>query len=63
MTTKEVAEAAGIAESTAQKYASIIEVPYLGTGMRKIYDWRKADIDKLKKSIGKRGRPKAAKPN
>ena len=57
MTTKEVSELSGIAERTVIKYASILGIVYFGTGRRKIYDWKKADIDRLKKSIGKRGRP------
>ena len=57
MTTKEVAEAVGIAEQTVLKYAKILEISYHGTGRRKIFDWKKSEIDKLKKSIGKRGRP------
>ena len=62
MTTKEVAAETGIAEPTVLKYAKVLGISYLGTGMRKIYDWKKCDIDKLKHSIGKRGRPKAKKP-
>ena len=58
MTTKEVANETGIAEPTVLKYAKMLDVPHLGTGMRKIYDWRKSDIEKLKRAIGKRGRPK-----
>ncbi|GHV82119.1 hypothetical protein AGMMS49991_06770 [Spirochaetia bacterium] len=58
MTTKEVSEDTGIAPSTVLKYADILGVSYLGEGRRKIYDWKKADIDRLKKSIGRRGRPK-----
>jgi DNA-binding transcriptional MerR regulator len=62
MTTKEVAELTGIAGSTVRKYADILEISYLGSGMRKIYDWKKSDIDRLKKTYkGKTGRPKKAK--
>jgi hypothetical protein len=57
MTTKEVSELTGIAGPTVLKYAKILEIDYLGTGMRKIFNWKKSDIDRLKKSIGKRGRP------
>jgi len=57
MTTKEVSELAGIAERTAHKYAVILNIPYVGTGRRKIYTWTDMDIDRLKKSIGKAGRP------
>jgi predicted transcriptional regulator len=57
MTTKEVATETGVAEQTVLKYAKILKIDHLGTGMRKIYNWKKADIDRLKKSIGKRGRP------
>ena len=57
MTTKEVSELTGFAENTVIKYARILGIVYFGTGRRKIYDWKKADIDRLKKSIGKRGRP------
>jgi DNA-binding transcriptional MerR regulator len=62
MTTKEVAELTGIAERTIIKYASILKITYLGTGRRKIYDWKKPDIERLKKSISKPGRPRRAKP-
>jgi len=57
MTTKEVSELTGIAERTIIKYASILGIAYFGTGRRKIYDWKKTDIERLKKSIGKPGRP------
>jgi len=57
MTTKEVSELTGIAMPTARKYAVILNISYLGSGRGKIYDWKKADIERLKKSIGKRGRP------
>jgi len=62
MTMKEVSELTGIAESTVRKYAPILGISYVGNGMHKVYIWKKSDIDKLKKSIGKRGRPKANKP-
>ena len=57
MTTKEVSELTGIAISTVCKYADILGIDYYGEGRRKVYDWKKTDIDSLKKSIGKRGRP------
>jgi len=57
MTTKEVSELTGIAISTVCKYAVILNIDYYGEGRRKIFDWKKTDIDRLKKSIGKRGRP------
>ena len=57
MTTKEVSELTGIAISTVCKYADILNIDHYGEGRRKVYDWKKADIDRLKKSIGKRGRP------
>jgi len=61
---KEVAELTGIAESTVRKYAKKLEVSYVGSGMHKVYIWNKADVEKLKKSIGKPGRPKKQpKPN
>jgi len=59
MTNKEVSEQTGIAESTVRKYAKILNIAFYGSGMHKVFDWKKADIDRLKKSIGKRGR----KPN
>jgi hypothetical protein len=58
MTNKEAAEAVGVAEPTARKYAPILGIQYYGTGQHKVYDWKKSDLEKLKKSIGKRGRPK-----
>ena len=61
MTTKEVSDLTGIAQRTVIKYAEILNISYLGTGRRKIYDWKKTDIERLKKSIGKPGRPKKAK--
>ena len=61
MTTKEVAAETGIAEPTVLKYAKILDISYLGTGMRKIYDWKKSDIDRLRRSVGKRGRPPKVK--
>jgi DNA-binding transcriptional MerR regulator len=57
MTTKEVAELTGIAMPTVRKYALILKVVYIGEGRRKTYGWKKSDVDRLKKSIGKRGRP------
>jgi DNA-binding transcriptional MerR regulator len=57
MTTKEVADLTGIGISTICKYAEILKIDYYGEGRRKVYDWKKTDIDRLKKSIGKRGRP------
>jgi len=57
MNNKEVSELTGIAESTVRKYAKILEINYFGSGMHKVYDWKKSDIDRLKKAIGKRGRP------
>jgi hypothetical protein len=63
MNTKEVADITGIAEPTVLKYAKILDISYLGTGMRKIYDWKKADIDRLKKTYkGRTGRPKKLIP-
>ena len=59
METEEVHKITGIATSTIRKYALLLDVEYTGTGRRKIYNWKKSDIEKLKKSIGKRGRPKA----
>jgi DNA-binding transcriptional MerR regulator len=62
MTTKEVSELTGIATRTVIKYADILSIAYLGEGRRKIYDWKKPDIDRLKKTYkGKTGRPKKAK--
>lgn len=61
MTTKDVAKATGFAEPTVLKYAKILGISYHGTGRRKIFDWKKADIERLKKSVGKRGRPKSEK--
>jgi len=61
MTTKEVSELTGIAPSTVSKYADILGISHLGEGYRKIYDWKKTDIERLKRSIGKRGRPKKTK--
>lgn len=55
---KEVHEYTGIAESTVRKYAKILEIFYVGSGMHKVYIWEKSDIERLKKIIGKRGRPK-----
>jgi len=57
MTNKEVSELTGIAESTVRKYAKILNITFYGSGMHKVFDWKKADIDRLKKSIGRRGRP------
>jgi uncharacterized protein len=57
MTSQKISELTGIALSTVLKYAAVLEISYLGTGRRKVYDWKKSDIDRLKKSIGKRGRP------
>ena len=57
MTNKEISELTGIAESTVRKYAKILEINFYGSGMHKVFDWKKADIDRLRKSIGKRGRP------
>ena len=58
MTTKEVALATGIAEPTVLKYAKILNITHYGTGRRKVFDWRNEDIEELRKSLGKRGRPK-----
>jgi hypothetical protein len=62
MTTKEVAALTGIAISTVLKYANILEVGYFGTGRRKVFEWKKSDVDRLKKTYkGKTGRPKKDK--
>jgi DNA-binding transcriptional MerR regulator len=62
MTTQEVSELTGIAQRTVIKYANILGVAYLGEGRRKTYNWKKADVDRLKKTYaGKTGRPKKAK--
>jgi hypothetical protein len=62
MTTKEVADLTGIAERTVIKYALILKVVYIGEGRRKTYDWKKSDVDRLKKTYkGKTGRPKKDK--
>jgi ribosomal protein L44E len=57
MNTKEVSELTGIAISTVCKYAVILNIEHYGEGRRKISDWKKSDIERLKKSIGRRGRP------
>jgi hypothetical protein len=57
MTSKEISDQTRIALSTVLKYAGILQITHYGTGRRKVYDWKKADIDRLKKSIGRRGRP------
>ena len=58
MTTKEVFALTGIAISTVCKYAVILNVEYHGEGRRKVYNWKKADIERLKKTYkGKTGRP------
>jgi DNA-binding transcriptional MerR regulator len=62
MTTKDVSELTGIATRTVIKYADILNISYLGEGRRKIYDWKKNDIERLKKTYkGKIGRPKKEK--
>jgi DNA-binding MurR/RpiR family transcriptional regulator len=61
MTTQEVAEITGFAISTVCKYADILKIEHFGEGRRKIYNWKKTDVERLKKSIGKRGRPKKSK--
>jgi len=62
MDTQEVSALTGIAGRTVIKYAKLLEVAYYGTGRRKIYDWKKSDIDRLKKTYkGKTGRPKKDK--
>jgi hypothetical protein len=59
----EAAGLAGCAESTARKYAPVLKIEYFGTGRRKVYNWKQADIPRLKEIIGKQGRPpKAKKP-
>jgi len=57
MTTKEVSEQTGIALPTCRKYAIILQINYTGEGRRKTYLWTEADIERLKQSLGKRGRP------
>ena len=58
MNTKEVSELTGIASRTVIKYANILRVTFYGEGRHKVYDWKKADIDRLKKTYkGKTGRP------
>ena len=62
MTTKEVSALTGIAGRTVIKYAEKIGVTYYGEGRRKVYDWKKTEIEKLKKMWkGKVGRPKKDK--
>jgi excisionase family DNA binding protein len=62
MTTKEVAELTGIGLSTITKYAREFKITHYGEGRRKIYDWSKADIEKLKKAVKQVGRPPAENP-
>jgi hypothetical protein len=61
MTTKEVSAETGIAEPTVLKYAKLLDIDHLGTGMRKIYNWKKSDVDRLRRSIAKIGRPNTKK--
>jgi len=60
MTTKEVSELTGIAISTVTKYARLLNIKHFGEGRRKVYDWQKADINKLKAALTEAspGRPK-----
>jgi len=62
MTTKEVHELTGIAVSTITKYAREFNIKHFGEGRRKIYDWSKADIERLKKSLKLVGRPRVENP-
>ena len=57
MTTKEVKEKTGLGLSTVQKYASILDIKYYGTGSHKVYEWTEKDIKRLTASISKQGRP------
>jgi hypothetical protein len=63
MTSLEVKEQTGYAESTVQKYAALLGVKYYGTGRRKVYDWTEADVKKFCETIKNgekrdhRGRP------
>jgi len=59
LTTKEIAERTGLAERTVHKYAAILDIPFLGTGRRKVYLWTEADVLKLKDAADKAkvGRP------
>jgi len=57
MTMKEVASLTGYAESTVRKYAPQLGIEYFGSGQHKVYNWKKADIDRLKKVVIGRGRP------
>jgi len=54
---KEVASLTGYAESTVRKYAPQLGIEYFGSGQHKVYNWKKADIDRLKKVVIGRGRP------
>ena len=64
MTTQEVAKATGIAESTVLKYAKILDITHLGTGYRKIYNWKKRDVERLiiTMEAAKPGRPNKENP-
>jgi hypothetical protein len=58
-TTPEAARLAGTAAVTAQKWAAINEIDYIGTGLRKTFIWRTADIERFKNRNTARGRPRA----
>jgi DNA-binding transcriptional MerR regulator len=62
MTTKEVADITGIGLSTITKYAREFKIKHYGEGRRKIYDWSKADVEKLKQSVKLIGRPTVKNP-
>jgi DNA-binding transcriptional MerR regulator len=62
MTTKEVATETGIPISTITKYAREFNIKHYGEGRRKIYDWSKKDIERLKESVKLVGRPTVKNP-
>jgi DNA-binding MurR/RpiR family transcriptional regulator len=57
MTTQEVSAKTGFSVPAVCKYARILNITHYGEGRRKVYDWSETDVELLKKSIGKRGRP------
>jgi pimeloyl-CoA synthetase len=47
MTSDDISRLTGYSARTVIKYASILNIRYLGTGRRKIYDWTDSDIERF----------------
>ncbi len=63
LTTKEIAELAGVAEITARKWAKNNNLESFGNGGGKAYLWTEADLERFKSRNKQRGNFSKSKKN